>query len=311
MLEFAKLVHDAIGIENPRTFIAVFALVGFLLFGTVGWLLDRGYRAQIRNESQKATPAHASFSVKDVTEFGGVSLEGYKIYQSLSLNEFSNGIDGSLLILIDERINGLTGEVRNDAYSNVQHLQITLDGQRWFLPQRDVKQALLLVVDRDLKTVYYEQLGRESARLDRVFLYPDKSRPTFILTRDYSTGMGSYNGPISYFFEVSKSGISYILPQGVMDSLKSAWAIVHWGGQSSDILYKTCRPAAWQKADSSVTFVVAYKRFRLREGEWTPEPHEETGFWESVANREASTAAGIDPREFEAKFAGDATNDSA
>src|SRR5689334_20264006 len=161
MLEFAKLVHDAIGIENPRTFIAVFALVGFLLFGTVGWLLDRGYRAQIKNESQKTAPAHASISVRDLTEFGGVSLEGYKIYQSLSLNKFSNGTDGSLLILIDERIDGLPGHMRKDAYSDIQHLQITLDGQRWFLPQGDVKQALLLVVDRDLKTVYYEQLGRE------------------------------------------------------------------------------------------------------------------------------------------------------
>jgi hypothetical protein len=82
MLDFAKLVHDAIGIENPRIFVAVFALFGLLFFGGVGWLLDAGYRAKTENPSARSTPADsgpASFGVKDLSEFGGLSMDGYKI----------------------------------------------------------------------------------------------------------------------------------------------------------------------------------------------------------------------------------------
>jgi hypothetical protein len=48
MLDWAKAIHEAIGIESPRLFIAVFALIGFLLFGLVGWIIDRGYRMKLR-----------------------------------------------------------------------------------------------------------------------------------------------------------------------------------------------------------------------------------------------------------------------
>jgi hypothetical protein len=56
MLEYAKIIHEAIGIQNPKVFIAVFALVGLLLFGTVGWLVDKGYRVRLRQEPE----VHAS-----------------------------------------------------------------------------------------------------------------------------------------------------------------------------------------------------------------------------------------------------------
>jgi len=52
MLEFAKLIHDAIGIESPRKFIALFAIAGFIIFGCVGWLVDKGYRAKLAEESK-------------------------------------------------------------------------------------------------------------------------------------------------------------------------------------------------------------------------------------------------------------------
>jgi len=42
MLDLAKLLHDAIGIESPRKFILVCALGGFVVFGFIGWLIDKG-----------------------------------------------------------------------------------------------------------------------------------------------------------------------------------------------------------------------------------------------------------------------------
>lgn len=140
----------------------------------------------------------------------------------MALNKYSNGIDGSILILIDERIDGLSGAMTKDPYSGIGNLHLELDPHNWCLRQGEVKEAVLLVVDERLRILYSEQLGRESARLDRVFLYQDKSRATFIVTRDYSIGWGSYNGPISYFLEVSESGIHYILPHGLMTSFEDS-----------------------------------------------------------------------------------------
>jgi hypothetical protein len=51
MLELAKAIHKAIGIESPYLFIGVFAVVGLLCFGTVAWIVDRGYRVALKEES--------------------------------------------------------------------------------------------------------------------------------------------------------------------------------------------------------------------------------------------------------------------
>jgi hypothetical protein len=125
--------------------------------------------------------------------------------------------------------------------------------------------------------------------MDRVFLYPDRSKPTFILTRDYSMGMGSFNGPISYFLEVSRDGIRYILPHGLMTSLKTAWAIAP-NGSGSEILSKKCRPD-FDKSDSDrMEFKVIHERFTFEDGSWHASLREQPGFWESIAP--------LDPKEF-------------
>lgn len=54
MLDWAKAIHDAIGIESPRLFIAVFAFIGLILFGITGWFIDRGYRVKLKEQSVQA-----------------------------------------------------------------------------------------------------------------------------------------------------------------------------------------------------------------------------------------------------------------
>ena len=231
----------------------------------------------------------ASFNVKDLSELGGLNLEGYKIFQALDLNSYSNGIDGSALILVDERLDGLQGEIKRDSYSGIETLDVVPDPSAWFVPQQDVNEALMLIVDQRFRILYSERLGRESARLDRVFLYQDRSKPTFILTRDYSIGWGAYNGPISYFLEVSGSGIRYILPHGLMTSLKTAWAIVPTN-TVAEILSKKCRPD-FDKSDSGpMEFKVIYERFTFQDGSWHPRLREQSGFWEYSTS--------LDPKEF-------------
>jgi hypothetical protein len=65
MLEWAKAIYQAIGVESPIRFILASALFGFLLFGGAAWILDRGYRAQLRQEQgakplSVATPAETA-----------------------------------------------------------------------------------------------------------------------------------------------------------------------------------------------------------------------------------------------------------
>jgi hypothetical protein len=232
--------------------------------------------------------------VGNLSEFGGLNLDGYKIYQSLRLNAYSNGIDGFLLVLIDERIEGLIGEISKDAYTRIETLRIKFDPSNGQIEQHNIMQALLIVIDERLRILYSEQLGRESARFDRVFLHRDRSNPTFILTRDYSIGWGSYNGPISYFLEISpKNRISYILPHPLMTSLKSAWIIID-GERGSEILSKKCRPDFDSSTESEMNFQVIYERFYFDGVVWKGLLFSEPGFWEHEE--------GLDPNEFDLKF---------
>jgi hypothetical protein len=218
-------------------------------------------------------------NIVDITEHGGINLQGYKIYQSLKLNKFSNGLNGALLILIDKRLNGIGGELKYDGYLDVSYLDFKADAALNREDTDDLKQALLVVVDERLKVLYHESLGRESARLDRAFIYTDKSRPTYILTRDYSIGFGSYNGPISYFLEVNQNGIQYILnKEGFMTSLKSGWLIKHAGGES-EILYKKCRPKVLNE-DGDVEFIIYYEKYKLENRSWKATLRQKKDFWE-------------------------------
>ena len=54
MLDWAKAIHQAIGIESPRIFIGVFALLGFILFATAAWVVDHGYRVKLKQENAAA-----------------------------------------------------------------------------------------------------------------------------------------------------------------------------------------------------------------------------------------------------------------
>jgi hypothetical protein len=231
----------------------------------------------------------SSINVKDLAELGGMNLHGYRVFQALDLNTYSNGVDGSALILVDERLEGLRGAIKRDPYSGIETLGVEPDPSAWFLPQQDVNEALLLIIDQRLRTLYFERLGRESARMDRVFLYQDRSKPTFVLTRDYSIGWGSYNGPISYFLEVSGSGIRYILPHGLMTSLKTAWAIVPTDA-AAEILSKKCRPDFEKSNSGPMEFKVIHERFTFADGSWHAALREQPGFWE--------TTTSLDPKEF-------------
>lgn len=218
--------------------------------------------------------------LEDISEYGGLNLDGYNLYQSLKLNKFSNGIHGALLILLDKRVKGITGELKYDGYKNTITPHFQSDFGESDMNFDQLKQALLVVVDERLKILYYEYLGRESARIDRVFIYPNKNIPTYILTRDYSVGAGSYAGPVSYFLEVNASGITYILDkESFTVTLKSGW-LIKQSGVKSEILYKRCRPGQIDPNTGDLEFLIHYDKYLLVNNIWQSRHYQKKGFWE-------------------------------
>jgi len=57
MLEWAKALHEAIGIQSPKVFVLVFAFGGFIVAGFVGWMIDKGYRVKMAQEKPKVEQA--------------------------------------------------------------------------------------------------------------------------------------------------------------------------------------------------------------------------------------------------------------
>jgi len=56
MLEIAKLIYDAIGMESPKKFIVVCAILGAIIFSGLGWLIVKGAQAKTRElHSSSAT----------------------------------------------------------------------------------------------------------------------------------------------------------------------------------------------------------------------------------------------------------------
>jgi hypothetical protein len=257
--------------------------------------LDRGMVSPVAD-------SNAPFTIADLAAMNGADFSRYRLAQQLPLTKYSNGLEGHILILVDHRLVGVMGRSRESHHQGVEAFSFSRDLHTLLLQEEEGRQtALLFVVDDKLRIVYERPLGRASARLDRVHLYEDKRRSTFIVTTDFSIGWGSYNGPVSEFLEVRADGIFDILPDGLMTSLKSAWGIGQ-GSPHMELWYKTCRPN-YEKTEhqcahgemAPLEFLVTRERFRYDGSAWNRGTQSESGYWEY----EESTAQAIDPREFQ------------
>ena len=54
MLELAKLIHEAVGIQSPRLFIGLCILLFGIIGGGLGWAVDKGYRIKLAQEQAAA-----------------------------------------------------------------------------------------------------------------------------------------------------------------------------------------------------------------------------------------------------------------
>jgi len=120
----------------------------------------------------------------------------------------------------------------------------------------------------------------------------DSDTPTYLFTLDKSTGMGSFTGPITYFYKVADGKIKPVEYLNnntkkkekmiLMRSLKTAWKLTtSKDGKSKEILDVSCRPDGVVKSKDDDIFLIYYDRFHFNGKEWVKFERVEKGYWES------------------------------
>lgn len=222
---------------------------------------------------------------------------GYAIRDSTHLVASANGVDGQLQLLEDER---LTPAIRS----------AVLGGGLWmglcdYDPQDEalrsfcrslsvtpLREAALRVVDNHGNVLDEFRANRWVGQI-AVRSLVRNAPVTYLITIDRSAGWGSYSGPVTSFVDVRDGSLQWLTAQRVdapgsqqirvMRSLKTAWQMVPArSGAGTDILEFACRPdfAAATPGETELPFLVRFRRYYYRDGQWWLAERTEPGFWE-------------------------------
>jgi hypothetical protein len=207
----------------------------------------------------------------------------YKISKSYPLTKTVHGIDGVLQLLQDSR---LTKDDYNKQYGRT--------GPDEMVTHKSALGAVLRIISKrkDVFRIVESHTYEVSvAWLEEVRL-SDSDTPTYLFTLDKSTGMGSFTGPITYFYKVADGKIKPVEYLNnntkkkekmiLMRSLKTAWKLTtSKDGKSKEILDVSCRPDGVVKSKDDDIFLIYYDRFHFNGKEWVKFERVEKGYWES------------------------------
>jgi|SRR5579863_1541370 len=202
--------------------------------------------------------------------------------QSFPLHVEQNGVDGTLRLLVDSR---LTESVRTQLLGNGDWsfvLQPSTELYKEFsaIPPCPAK---LEVLDERGRLIAERLLETPLARIEK---WSPNQIPGwgFLLTQDFSIGMGSYNGPLTTvlrilkarFIEISSINHDTQKPEPIRlaKTLRAGWRITHYDG-ATEILAISCHP------DNSQNFVIDYARYRFDGTLWVKLTRQAPGMWES------------------------------
>jgi hypothetical protein len=211
---------------------------------------------------------------------------GYQMVQSLALTQGIDGVDGTLEVLRDDRLTS------DDMKQIKEHDpdQNLLEGARF--KNDPAKVAVLRLKSLSGKFVAEMKLEKVDAELTTQDLRDGDHRIIF-LTQDYSTGMGSYNGPTAQILEVGPTNISWAkaidartgekIKISLMQNLKTGWGFrPNKAGRGMDILKASCRPTDLSNANGDLIFDTTYSRFHRDHQEWTVTKRtRKNEFWEN------------------------------
>jgi hypothetical protein len=217
----------------------------------------------------------------------------YKVSKSYPLMKAIHGIDGVLQLLQDSRL-------PKDAYNKqfgTAFTDMNMIDEKLLPLFKDNPPlgSVLRILAKDKKFLWISESHTYDlvpvAWLEEVML-SGSGRPSYLFTQDLSIGMGSYAGPMTYFYNIidgKLKPIEYFDKETgkreqivLMRSLKTNWKLVKSkDGKSKDILHIACRPNFENKSKDEVEFVVYYDRFHFDGNEWIKYQKIEKDFWEA------------------------------
>ena len=213
----------------------------------------------------------------------GAQDTAFAVAQAYALHKQTNGVEGTLQLLIDTRLNG---RVQDDLWGKGDWSLVFLPGSKLHDELATVPpyKAKLKIVESDGKTITERELGTPLARM-KAWNPESPTHDLFLLSEDYSAGFGSYSGPVTTLLRVSDASfhdVEALNTQSqqdetirLMKSLKSDWQSRDVAGNQIEILSVSC------KSLSDGNFVIDYVRYSLDKGQWLEYRREVPGFWES------------------------------
>lgn len=231
------------------------------------------YRHVFKGLAMLAVISGISFGV------GNDHRPAYTAVERFTLHQASNGVDGTLELLLDRR---LTESARKELWGKgdwsfvLPHVS-PLYKEFTVLPPGKSK---LVIRSNNGLLVAERQLDTPLARLE-AWNAPSGANQLFILTEDYTAGVGSYNGPGAILLQISEAAIQDVKavnaesqkdePIRLVKSLKSDWR----REGADEILSVSCR------ARDGGTFVIDYVRYAFNGRQWLEYKRQTDGFWES------------------------------
>lgn len=232
-----------------------------------------GCRDMTPGERAAATkPGDASVSGKSN---GQTDTGGYKVFQSIQPEMLPGCKQVTVCILEDKSLTGIAGGVRY--YPDIHAAQLALQSdEAIFNPEGPAyKPAILVIKDKDGSVLRQEILGVPCARIDTAYLDENKTSVIYLFTLDYSTDMGSYNGPATYFVRFSDTGmVNYNRNSSFPTTLKSAWAM-RYTTRGLEVWKKLCRPA------DNDEFTIVTEKSRWSADSFKSVRVVNKGFWEN------------------------------
>lgn len=198
------------------------------------------------NHSEKKSKPKSQFDTTalsdDAKNRNLLGIVGYKVFQSIRPQMRVGCAQVTIELFEDARLAGLKAELYYYPDHHAAQMIFTSDEDMLNPDGPEYKPAILLTRGNDGAVISRKTLEVPCARIDTVYLDEHKIRIAYLFTLDYSAGMGSYNGPASYFVHLTDTGMcNYKGDNGFATTLKSAWA-VRYANDRLEVWSKICRP---------------------------------------------------------------------
>jgi hypothetical protein len=220
---------------------------------------------------------------------------GYRVFRTIAVTRGSDGFDGRIELLQDERVSGALRDAIDEGLQCCDDPAAprSAEMQRFCESRalRPLAPSVVRVLDRKGRVHAERSFPREKATLDVQKLYGAKPR-AFSVTVNFGIGMGAYGGPITWFFDLRTGRLRWLEAAGasgaesgamsVMSSPRTAWKLVPAKGGGMDVLQIACRPQAGERAGPGAPAVteLIYTRYHLHKQGWMRSERREPGLWE-------------------------------